>query len=240
MSEFERSKVSTENEIILRKKFGNLYNWEKPQIQQTVGPFIPTALDEFSERRDFLLNEAHRALQTFSTVDVALLYDRKLPDPDGKRSEWDKFIGDEIGQHSRETPNWLIGGFGHPDYQADFEYWGKMSEYDLHEALMLSVGIEPKNFGEQRLKHAEKQMEKITLIAPVEFIVRRHEQFFRKYPSGMNGKVRASPSFLYDWFTDIELSVHPRFLEVLHNRVQSGRKTKGAAASIEVAITKTE
>jgi len=46
-------------------------------------------------------------------------------------------------------PNWMLGGFGHPEYVADFEYWGQMAKFELHEALLLSVGIEPRHVEER-------------------------------------------------------------------------------------------
>jgi hypothetical protein len=240
MSEFERSKVSTVNEAILRRKFGDLYDWEKPLIKETVGPFNPSAFDGFSERLNLMLSEAHKALQSFNSADIAILHDRKLPDPEDKRTAWNDFLLEEVRGLLSKKPNWLIGGFGHPDYQADFEYWGQMEKYELHEALMLSVGIEPKHFGAQDLKNAEVKMQTTALIAPIEFVVRRHEQFLRKYPTGMYETVRVSPSFLYEWFTDIALTVHPRFLEALHNRVRGGKKNNSATVSIDVTNAKTD
>ncbi len=105
-------------------------------------------------------------------------------------------------------------------FEADFEYWGQMEAFDLHEALLLSVGLEPKHFTSEKLEASKKAMEKKALLEPIEFLVKRHEQFYRKFPSGSYGKRRVDPTFLYDWFTEVSMAVHPRFLQVLQSRAR--------------------
>ncbi len=207
-------------QTILKKKFGNLLTWEKPQIEKTVGPFNQSIFDDFETQRLMLVNEAELALSELSDDDIFLLFENDLNDPDSKRKAWADFLKGHIQELQRRTPSWIEGGFGHPDYRADFDYWGKMEEYTLHEALMLSVGIEPKHFSEERLSGAKKTSKKGPLIAPVDYLVKRHEQFDRKWPFGSFGPPRVSPTFLFNWFTEVSLDVDRTFLGALRQRFQ--------------------
>jgi len=229
----DESLLGSHFQTVLQRKFGGLLTWKKPQIERTVGPFDPTVFADFEASRDNLVSEAQRALRDFTDANIALLNDTDLPDPDGIRAAWQAVLKDEIQELSRRKPSWLQGGFGHPDYRADFDYWGKMESFSLHESLLLSIGVEPKHFGEKQLAAAKKAMEKESFIAPIEFLVGRHEQFFRKFPSTDYGKQRVGPSFLVNWFDEVSLDVHPGFMQVLRLRTEY-RKSGNAMSSTTV------
>lgn len=147
------------------------------------------------------------------------LYDKSISDPEEIRPGWNDFLRVEISKLQRQKPSWFWGGFGHPDYIADFEYWGQMEDYSLHEALLLSIGIEPKHFKEDWVWDAKKTMERERLIASVEFLVKRHEQFFRKYPRVSSGLAHARPDFLWHWFREVGMAIHEGFRAALQRRV---------------------
>ena len=94
-----------------------------------------------------------------------------------------------------------------------------MEDYSLHEALLLSVGVEPTHFDEDWVLDIKKRMKLGKLIAPVEFLAKRHEQFLRKYPRGPSGLAHASPAFLWHWFEDVGMTIHSGFREALRHRV---------------------
>lgn len=133
-------------QTLLQDKFGKLLDWKKPQIQKTVGPFHPEIFDKFDQRRLLIISECKRVLIAFSDTDVAILANKDLPDDHAKREIWNNLLHTEIRKLHRDVPAWLAAGFGHSSYEADFEYWGQMATYDLREALILSVGVEPKYF----------------------------------------------------------------------------------------------
>lgn len=234
----KRNQLDERFQTLLGQKFGDLLAWKNPGVEKTVGPFTPEVFDTFEAQRDFLVDEVQTVLQSLSNADVALLLVENLDDPDGKRDSWSDFLANEIRVLNRRKPSWLAGGFGHPDYQADFDYWGKMEKFDLHEAMLLSVGVEPKHIGEKRLSEAKKVMEKEALVAPLEFLVRRHEQFIRKFPSGSFGTARVSPSSLINWFDEVSMEVHPEFMSVLRARLK--RRVYGTSATSEPSKMKTD
>lgn len=214
----DEKQIKQIRQTILEKKFGSLLTWEKPEIEKTVGPFNQSIFDDFETQRLKLISETERALSEFSNDDIFLLFEKDLDDPDSKREAWANFLKEHILQLHRRKPSWIEGGFGHPDYRADFDYWGKMEEYTLHEALMLSVGIEPAHYSEERLSEAIKTSKRSTLILPVDYLVKRHEQFDRKWPNGSYGRPRVGPKFLLDWFTEVSLDIHVSFIDALRLR----------------------
>lgn len=240
MGKFDKSKVNKTHEDALRRKFGDLYDWEKPLITDTVGPFDPTAFDGFATRLEITLSTALATLHELNITDISSLYDQEIDDPHANRVVWTVLLTDEINRLHKRKPHWLSGGFGNPAFVADFEYWGQMEEFDLHEALLLSVGIEPKYFTSEKLKASKEAMEKRELLEPIEFLVMRHEQFYRKFPSGPNGKRRVGPAFLYDWFTEVSMAVHPRFLQVLQSRALGQSIAVGEPSHVDASPAKTD
>ncbi len=204
---------------LLEKKFGGLFAWEVPPIKQTVGPYQPEIFENFANKRDELLDAAHHALRGFVDVDISVLIDENLPDPENKRTAWKSFLRDDIQKLQHRKPSWFSGGFGHPDYEADFEYWGQMEDYTLHEALMLSVGVEPEHLSEDWLQSAKKEMKRTKLVPTIEFLIKRHEQFRRKYPHGPFGTSNASPRFIWDWIEEVRIDVHEGFRDALGRRL---------------------
>lgn len=73
MSSFDKTKVTGEYKTILRRKFGALYDWEKPMIIETVGPFDPSAFDNFADRLDTMLIAAIGLLEELDVPDLAVL-----------------------------------------------------------------------------------------------------------------------------------------------------------------------
>lgn len=238
----EDSKFESQIKTLIERKFGDLLMWEKPLIRQTVGPFDTTNIDQFEVRRDGMVGEAERVLRRFGATVVNFLHDDDCEGDNERRDQWSACLRREINSLHKRTPIWMDAGFGHPDYQADFEYWGQMEQFDLHEALMLSVGVEPKHYSKQRLERAIKAMERERLIEPIEFLARRYEQFFRKFPSTSFGKLRVSPYFLFGWFNEVELSVHPEFMEALRKRVtkSSGPASLSKDATADEAKVRTD
>lgn len=214
-----KDKLDVRGEFIeraMRKKFGDLLEWETPTIQKTVGPFQPDEFDEFSN----LLAET---IATFRVKLTEMSGDEKIYIPDsveGKRHSeaWGGFQSDEVVRLRRKRPHWIAGGFGHPNYAADFQYWGQMEKYQLHEALVLSVGVEPKHFGEKTLDEISKKIDQNRLYPALEYLAKRREQFRRKFPTGYNGWLSISPRNLKAWFDEISLDVHVDFYAELERR----------------------
>ena len=180
-----------------------------------------------------LIEECRAFLTKISSADLAILFHSDFDDPEEKRSAWDEFLRLEINNLTRRRPNWIAGGFGHQDFKADFKYWGQMATYTLHEALILSVGVEPKHIGEETLGAYAKRTDQDKIHPAFQYLVKRREQFRRKFPIGYSGWLPISPKHLKAWFDEISLDVHKDFYAELERRC-SKPKAKAVIAPKQI------
>ena len=206
-------------QAILERKFGSLLSWQVPKIEKTVGPYQPEVFLNYGAKRDALVLKARDVLSNYSDQDILILCDEQMPDSEDLRQGWNDFLRFEVSSLQSRKPRWFQGGFGHPDYVADFEYWGQMERFSLHEALLLSIGVDPEHLKEDWVWGAKKRMKQERLIAPIEYLVKRHEQFLRKYPRGPSTFANASPNFLWQWFEEVGMEIHEGFRVALRRRV---------------------
>lgn len=205
-------------EMILKEKFGKLHFWTMPIIRKTVGPYTPEVFSRFASRRTKLIEECKQVLDSSETAEMIEQVHSEDKDMELRALEWEEFLRPEINALIHQMPNWMSGGFGHPDYVADFEYWGQMAEFKLHEALLLSVGIEPRYVDERVIDSAAKKIGQNNLIPAIEYLAKRREQFRRHFPSGYNDWYAISPRALKSWFDEISLDVYPDFYAQLDRR----------------------
>ena len=209
MPETAHPKRSELTERLLKRKFGSLFDWSNPGIVKTVGPCEPKVFEDFSASRDELLRVAAKRLSLSSKNDLLTLYADDAEEYPENLSDWDSYLRNEINALDRHEPRWFEGGFGHPDYAADFKYWGQMPHYSVVEALCLSVGVEPNHFGEKTLTGLQNERH-TNLYPALRYLVRRLDQFQRKFPP-YRCHDQISPRELFAWFDEISLDVHPEF-----------------------------
>ncbi|MBT0958665.1 hypothetical protein IV417_14845 [Alphaproteobacteria bacterium KMM 3653] len=211
MNKFTKSAVTGVYEKILRQKFGRLYDWEKPRIIDTVGPFRPSVFDDFEEALSRTLHEGFEVLKKATVDDLEVLTSERVPDERGIRDAWHAAFSKKTRGLVVNKPHWAAGGFGHPDYIADFDYWARMPSLSLSEAVSLSVGVEPKHLK----KWLEDDEEVLELIAePLVFAKRRSEQFKRQF--GIVSERKKIPcKLLVAWIKSVDLEVHSVALEKL-------------------------
>jgi len=208
-------------ETLLKEKFGELYYWTMPIICKTVGPYTPEVFTRFEARRTDLIERCMQELDFDSVsqlVEPAQVEDEAL---EQQTLEWGNFLRPEIYALKNQMPNWMSGGFGHPEYAADFEYWGQMAKFQLHEALLLSVGIEPRHVEERDIDFATKNIGQNRLAPAMEYLAKRREQFRRYFPAGYNGWHSIRPKELKAWVDGISLDVHSDFYAQLEQRTAS-------------------
>ena len=233
MPETENGILEQAIEEILKRKFDSLLNWKKPNLGETIGPKNTEIFERFDERRQFLINECRVFLRELSRPDLQAVYSQTGKDKGEKASAWVEFLRDDILSLGRKTPKPMAGGFGHPALLADFAYWRQMEKYRLHEALMLSVGVEPKLIPDAEIYAAAKSAERKKLSPTFDFLVKRQELFVRKFPSGGYGFLSVSPYFLLTWFEEVEMDVHSQFVDILNKRVSATHLAPKSAVKSE-------
>nr|WP_323780132.1 hypothetical protein [Amylibacter sp.] len=186
-------------------------DWVIPNIEDTVGPFDPTAFDNYNTEKQQAVDACVQKLNHLTDTDLLILIERPDEDPDEVVNAWTRFARRDIERLGRDPIPWYIGGFGHPDYVADFEYWAQSPYYSAHEALLLSVGVEPTHITEQDVSRFAQSIEQRKgLWEPLVYLVRRKQQFDRKFPPRI-GSHRVRPVELFGWFEQVNLSIHPKF-----------------------------
>lgn len=211
---------------LLGNKLGVLLTWAKPVLIQTIGPFDPSRFDAFDARRMALVTACVQKLRGFTEDQIAM-----LTQPGGSTTtltqEWRRFQTNEIDACIRIIPDWYVGGFGHPDHVADFDYWSKMPQLNLGELTCLSVGIRPEDFASKDFDDLAKFKDRPKFSQPLEFLVKRYEQLSRRFGSHARAAIISPQDFL-EWATRFDFEVHPGFLDLLqtYHRSQSASEVK--------------
>lgn len=211
MRRFDRTKVSDIFETILREKFGAYYDWEKPTVVKTVGPYDPEAFTEFDNSLDCLLAESFKTLQNATARELGFIKKFDPNDTENVRKEWQAFLRQEISTLDKKRPAWAAGGFGNPNFAADFVHWARMPNLSLSEAVSLSVGVEPRYLGGL----LDRDEEDLTIMAePFGFAKRRAELFKRQFTL-FQPYDRIEAKALLEWVKAVELEIHPETLQAL-------------------------
>ena len=196
---------------LMKKKLGRLFDWSVPVVHPTVGPFDVTVFERFEEARMSLRDELHSHVSPMPLDEIDRLVDPETADEDPIKINWRNLKTDRIRYLHDRIPPWFAGGFGHEDYKADFEYWAQMPSLTNHEALLLSLGVEPKHFLEEDVVNLQAQADKGDELWPsLTYLIRRRAQIERQFPSYGRGD-KISPRNFFAWARQVQLEMHPDF-----------------------------
>lgn len=198
---------------LLRGKFGPLLEWKVPKITETIGPFEPDAFDPYRSRLEELISACTDRLKSHSddeVKDIKEAVDQEITDAHG----WQALLANEISSLRNRMPAWYIGGFGHPDHLADFSYWARMPHFSVAELTCLSVGINPQEFGREKLQELASSKDRHRFHDALAFIVKRYEQLQRAFGRGsLETKVYAKDFIA--WVDQFVFEIHPEFIRPL-------------------------
>lgn len=197
---------------ILRNRFGDLLDWQKPNIKNGIGPSKPDVFDFFDALLEKSLLETRRQLEALSLEEIENDYDRQ-----GRKLNPNHYLDE--GQHNAiidrlrtQEPCWFAGGFGVEGRVADFGYWLKMDTWSFEEALALSLGVEPCGdfIGDADRKGCQKSV--------AEFAIKRSNLIQNCFAWDDPGLSNGVPVLrLCEWFNEVELEI-PSDILVLANR----------------------
>jgi len=204
----------------MKLKFDHLLDWTRPTLGFGVGPNDLDVVDAFEAQLATQLSLAKEALNNLPNDQLALLTEEAGEPAGNSKFWWQDFSLAEIRELKRKTPQAIHYGFGHPKFAADMSYWGKMPNYTLHEALLLSLGVEPTSISEDGVCILEKRARSAKLCAAHSYLICRKRMFARFFHHTGWGFTSEGPIRLKKWFDHIELEVHPDFSEALNRRVK--------------------
>lgn len=196
---------------LLEQKLGDLLDWQKPQVIQTIGPYDPSVFDNFEALLAEAVNLLRERLEGYTDAEIGILVDKESEDLDGLRKDWMSILGDATEKRLRNPPPWYADGLGHPDYRADFEYWSKMPNFSIFEIVCLSVGIAPEKYGEKKLSDLSKRRDRLKLWPSLKFLLQRYDLVFRTFGAHVN-----SVRFLI-WAEQVDLEMPTEFGQRLRN-----------------------
>lgn len=198
---------------LLSKKLGSLLTWKRPGLMQTIGPFDPTVFDAFEVSSTNLIGSCVAKLRSFSEDAISEIL-KAVETHSSDAQGWTKYLVDEISALRRSMPPWFAGGWGHPDHQADFDYWAKMPRFELGELTCLSVGIDANEYTWKKLYDLSCSEDRPKFWPALEFLVKRYELLHRTF--GFHGRSdNVRPREFIDWANKVEFEVHPVFWKEL-------------------------
>lgn len=196
---------------LTKEKLGSHLVWRQPQYDVEIGPHDPTVYARYDESRLAVVSECKSKLSTYSDKEILIIALNQKDDPDEVAKEWHGFLRTEINKLQRMRPPWFAGGFGNIEYKADFKYWAQSNFLTNHETMFLTLGVEPKHFGEKKvMKMAEQYERGDDLWLPLEFMLRRREQIERQFPHFVH-RGKFSPQEFFEWVNLVGLEIHPEF-----------------------------
>lgn len=195
-------------------KLVELLEWRRPQIFETVGPFDPSAFDRYDAQRRKIAEDCATQVSIYTDTEIEILIDSAYVDEIKIREQWSGFRQREIERLIKSVPPWYAGGFGHPDYAANFEYWCKMPRLSIPEVLSLSVGINPGYFDAKKISELKEDPRKASLRAPLRFLLDRHEQLHRQFFRAHYEQC-VNPREFVHWSEKVDFHVHPEFIRLL-------------------------
>jgi hypothetical protein len=208
--------------LLLRMKLGGLLDWRVPELLPGVGPHDPAVFATFEAARLKIVEACSERLKGYSDDKIAGLLNGP-DDKEGISAGWRDFLKLDVQKALVQIPPWYAGGFGHPEYAADFDYWAKMPGFKVEELLSLSVGVEPGQFPlKDLLALSAPQTPGVRRLGiefdgrwpTVQFLVRRYDLLNRTFnPGGYD--VRISPKEFLRWVEKVDFETHPVFLRHL-------------------------
>ncbi|MEP6018212.1 MAG: hypothetical protein ABJ251_06985 [Paracoccaceae bacterium] len=217
---------------LLEKKIGNCLHWQKPKAGYCVGPSNLAVYDKFLATRDSLVERAVAELQVLTDQQLGTIKSPQIENDDALIGWWALFLRYEIPNVSTDLPPPLAFGFGHPSFQADFNYWAQMATLSLEEFLALSVGADPGQITEQRIASwtpKKFQQNPPKKLWPAQaFLLKRKEQLIRYFHNTGWGYTPMPLRDVKALIDEIELDVHPEFYNAVEKRLtKQAAKPKG-------------
>lgn len=206
----EIQELDDQRQALLAAKLGRFIDWRAPQLAPTIGPSDPSAFDAFEVVVQSVTETCTDRLRSYSDDEVRALAMSNAEGVSELQKSWDALATSDIRRLERREPPWFAGGFGHPDYQADFTYWAKMPHFSLAEITCLSVGIRPDSFSEDYLERLLKRR-RDDLWAALRFLGDRYEQVTRQF-----SRTKPVPAaYFATWVVQFEIDIPEQLLDLL-------------------------
>lgn len=188
--------------LVISQKYGNLLKWKKPELEKTVGPYLPNKWDDFAIALQASIDNETNLLKALGHKELVKRYTwAGRPDPlffQVRR----KLLEAAYPNLDLPMPYIFAGGFGVKGMEADFGHWVRMESWSLIEATAVSIGIEPKN------NLSGVDLFRTTGAECFEFYTKRRDLLRSKFfQFGDKTMLKPKPANVMHWMMDIKLEV---------------------------------
>lgn len=213
-------------EIIIRERLGSSYQDIDITISKTVGPYFPNAFYKYVVSKKAVRIAFTEHLDKFEFNELALRFDGHGKSKSNALSDmkfWSETLFDFAGDVNKSEPVWIEGGFGHPKYLADVNYWSKMVVFNFDELLLLSVGVDPNktkvvdiyNLGQSGGENAWQV---------INFLSNRNKLLDRRFNPTSKPEAKIKPVEFLDFVDFVNLPVETSFLNALRKIHQPAKQ----------------
>lgn len=189
---------------------------EDPEIPP-MGDEYRLSLSRLISKRDDMSKEIRRKLSEFRPDQLVQSFG-----PEGKALSEDakqlvSVYRREVEATFGRLKPWYSAPLFRTKHLADFEHWAKHEFLSLDEVVWLSVGLEPDDSFIASIKEYDERGNKQKLDEVTTYMSRHREIIRRKFDPYKQGH---RPKFdeLFEWITEVNLTVHSGFLELVSNR----------------------
>ena len=237
MDQEKAKKRLNRNFSIVRRIGGALLTTTYPKEPPILGPtyqdILKRIFDDLATRRKLILAE----LGKFSTEELQVSFsDDGRPQTETMKN-WAAAHGNELRQKYRDISVFYLANFSQDEDFADFSYWSKSAFLNLHEALWLSVGLQPLSKFMDKLDPENTGWQTGDKIRS--FMLARHELFRRELDPNGWLKTRL-PREILEWINRVDLEVHPGFRRMLELIVSREDKVNAPKSAMQTSFDLSE
>lgn len=232
MGDTERARL---HYLIIRGFSGSLFEAPEPVEDLPLGPEYLLQMRQLNRERGDLLDRAVAELAKFDLSSLERDFEANGQPKTNEGKEWVEKYRQEVRSKFGQMLVWYDAPLFRTKDLADYEHWGRSEFLDLDEVVWLSVGLEPNQEFIELIKPSFSANGRYTKAGSIVEHMRRHKETIRRKFDPHNLGDRPDLVVLSQWIRSVGLVVHPKFSEMLENRVQSN-VVKATSADENVTV----
>lgn len=223
---------------ILELSFPRIMLFQKLEDPPVLGEDYAAILSGLDAKRFAMVQSWRAKISSQATERLFESYnsDGKAVDPEVRKSQLEQY--DLARRVYGGLRHWYAAGLGQKELLANYKHWSASAYFDLKEAVLLSVGLEPLAVFDPLFTYGQRDRMGFSDEdrLPAEFLQKRFELFRREFdPNRFNERVQ--PKRLLKWVSGVSIDVHPGFPKMLLEMVERNGDVVAAAKPSTVQST---
>ena len=215
---------------ILELSFPRIMLFQKLDDPPVLGEDYAAILSTLEAKRLAIVQSWRSKISMQATERLLAGYnsDGKAVDPELRKSQLEQY--DIARRFYAGLRHWYAAGLGQKELLANYKHWSASAYFDVKEAVLLSVGLEPLPAFDPLFTYSQR--DRIGFSdedrLPAEFLQRRLELFKREFDPNRFSE-RVQPKRLLKWISAVPIDVHPGLPKMLVEMVERGREVVATA-----------